>query len=151
MDWGAVIEAPAGQSRRFYLVTVLSNVLRKNSAQDHRDLARAVHGYLLGVHPERPGPGGKPLSATYGEGSTGYEPEQKALILQTDTQEALIALGYEIGEIDGQIGKGTRAAIRKFQKGQGLSADGKPSTTLLAKMRTVAQQKGLARPSLPAD
>ncbi len=125
----AVIETPAGQDRLFYMVSVLSNVLRKNSAQDHRDLARAIHGYLLGVHPEKPGPGGKPLSASYGEGF----------------------LGYEIGEIDGVIGRGTRAAIKKYQHSQGVPANGKPSSNLLKSMRKVAQQKGLARPAPGAD
>jgi hypothetical protein len=143
----AIIETPAGQDRLYYLVSVLSNVLRKNSAQDHRDLARAIHSHLLSLHPEQPGKDGKPLSATYGEGFIGYEAEQKELALKTDTQEALIALGYEIGEIDGKIGRATRAAIQKFQKTHGLSANGRPSEALLQKMRSVAQQKGLARPT----
>jgi hypothetical protein len=143
----AIIETPAGQDRLFYMVSVLSNVLRKNSAQDHRDLARAIHGQLLSAHPERPGPDGKPLSATYGQGFIGYEAEQAALSLKTDTQEALLALGYEIGEIDGVIGRGTRAAIKKFQQSQGIAASGKPSPQLLQSMRKVAQQKGLARPT----
>jgi len=147
----AVIETPAGQDRLFYMVSVLSNVLRKNSAQDHRDLARAIHGYLLGIHPEKPGPDGKPLSASYGEGFIGYEAEQAALALKTDTQEALIALGYEIGEIDGVIGRGTRAAIKKFQQSQGIPANGKPSPELIQSMRKVAQQKGLARPAPGTD
>jgi len=147
----AIIETPAGQERLFYMVSVLSNVLRKNSAQDHRDLARAIHGYLLSAHPEKPGPDGKPMSATYGQGFIGYEAEQAALSLKTDTQEALLALGYEVGEIDGVIGRGTRAAIKKFQQAQGLAANGKPSAELLQRMRTVAQQKGLARPATGAD
>jgi hypothetical protein len=147
----AVIETPAGQDRLFYMVSVLSNVLRKNSAQDHRDLAGAIHGYLLGIHPEKPGPDGKPLSASYGTDFIGYEAEQAALTLKTDTQEALLALGYEVGEIDGVIGRGTRAAIMKFQKSQGIAANGKPSAELLQKMRTVAQQKGLARPTGGGD
>jgi len=143
---GFVCKKYHGQDRLFYMVSVLSNVLRKNSAQDHRDLARAIHGYLLGVHPEKPGPDGKPLSASYGEGFIGYEAEQAALALKTDTQEALLALGYEIGEIDGVIGRGTRAAIKEFQKAQGIPVTGKPSPKLIQSMRKVAEQKGLARP-----
>jgi hypothetical protein len=54
MNSVAIIETPAGQDRLYYMVTVLSNVLRKNSAQDHRDLARAVHGMLLSQHPAKP-------------------------------------------------------------------------------------------------
>ena len=58
----AIVETPAGQSRLFYMATVLSNVLRKNSAQDHRDLARAIHGRLLEEHPNNAS------AATFGEG-----------------------------------------------------------------------------------
>ena len=66
--------------------------------------------------------------------------------LKLETQEALLALGYEIGEIDGIIGRGTRDAIRAFQKAQGDPVDGKPSAALLDKMRRVAQSQGLSRP-----
>jgi hypothetical protein len=152
MNSVAIIETPAGQDRLYYMVTVLSNVLRKNSAQDHRDLARAIHGMLLAQHPEKPvPPGEKPPSATYGEGFIGYEAERKELALKTDTQEALLALGYEIGDIDGLIGSATRTAIRSFQKSQGLTADSAPSAALLARMRRVAREKGLARPALPPE
>jgi hypothetical protein len=147
MNSVAIIETPAGQDRLYYMVTVLSNVLRKNSAQDHRDLARAVHGLLLADHPEKPvAPGEKPTSATYGEGFIGYEAERRELTLKTDTQEELLALGYDIGEIDGVIGSATRKAIRDFQKSQGLATDGVPSASLLAAMQRVALEKGLARP-----
>ena len=105
MNSVAIIETPAGQDRLYYMVSVLSNVLRKNSAEDHRDLARAVHAHAA----RRPSaearpPGEKPPSATYGEGFIGYEAERKELTLKVDTQEALLALGYEIGDIDGVIG-----------------------------------------------
>ena len=68
------------------------------------------------------------------------------MTLKVDTQEALLALGYEIGDIDGQIGPATRKAIRAFEKKQGLKVSGQPSVTLVDKMRKIAQQKGLARP-----
>jgi len=142
----AIIETPAGQDRLHYMVSVLSNVLRKNSAQDHRDLARAIHGMLLHDHPlQRPGPGELPLSATFGEGFIGYEAERQAVQLKFETQEALLGLGYEIGEIDGVIGTNTRKAIKDFQQTQGLKADGKTSAELVQQMRKVAQQKGLIR------
>ena len=142
----AIIETPAGQDRLNYMVSVLSNVLRKNSAQDHRDLARAIHGMLLHDHPAQPpGPGEMPRSATYGEGFIGYEAERQAVRLKFETQEALLGLGYDIGEIDGVIGSNTRKAIRDFQQTQGLKADGKPSAKLAQQMRKVAQEKGLIR------
>jgi sulfite reductase alpha subunit-like flavoprotein len=128
------------------MVTVLSNVLRKNSAQDHRDLARAIHGMLLHDHPvQPPAPGELPRSATYGEGFIGYAAERQAVQLKFETQEALLGLGYDIGDIDGIIGANTRKAIKDFQQTQGLKADGKPSEKLVQQMRKVAQEKGLIR------
>ena len=143
MNSVAIVETPAGQDRLYYMVTVLSNVLRKNSAQDHRDLARAIHASLLDDHPR---PDGDTTRAAYGDGFIGYEAERAALKLKADTQEALLALGYDIGEIDGVIGPATRKAIRRFQESQGIAADGTPSAALLDAMRKVAQDKGLARP-----
>ena len=143
----AIIETEAGQDRLFYAVAVLSNVLKKNSAQDHRDLARAVHGALLRDHPAKPVPEGELAPrVSYGKGFIGYEEERREIQLKLDIQEALIALGYEIGEIDGAIGPATRGAIRSFQQAQGDSADGLPTATLLQKLRQVAQDRGLLRP-----
>jgi hypothetical protein len=147
MNSTAIIETPAGQDRLFYTVTVLSNVLRKNSAADHRDLARAVHERLMRDHPARPlDKGERASSLTYGEGFIGYQSERKQLALSVDTQEMLVALGYDIGEIDGRIGRDTRKAIAAFQASQGLTADGKASEQLVATMRKIAQEKGLSRP-----
>jgi hypothetical protein len=144
----AIIETKAGQDRLYYMAAVLSNVLRKNSARDHRDLARAVHGMLLADHPEKSvAKGQRPPSATYGEGFIGYEAERRTARLKFEIQEALTDLGYDLGEIDGQIGSATRKAIRAFQKSEGIPADGKVSEALLARMQKVAQAKGLARPS----
>ena len=143
----AIIETEAGQDRLFYAVAVLSNVLRKNSAQDHRDLARTIHGMLLGNHPPKPAPAGElPSHATYGRGFIGYEEERKEMRLKLDIQEALLALGYEIGDIDGAIGTKTRSAIRTFQKAQGESVDGVPTAALLQEMSQVAQSRGRIRP-----
>jgi len=136
----AVIETPAGADRLYYMVTVLSNVLRKNSAQDHRDLARAVHGMLLADHP-----GEATITAGFGEGFIGYEAERAEIRLKVDVQEALVALGYDIGEIDGRIGPKTRGAIRTYQKTQGLPADGNATASLLTHMRSTARAQGLMR------
>ncbi|MGI9592044.1 MAG: peptidoglycan-binding protein [Myxococcota bacterium] len=141
MNSTAIIETPAGQDQLYYIVSVLSNVLRKNSAQDHRDLARAIHQKLLREHKDR-----KADKIAYGKGFIGYEAERREITLKVDTQEALLDLGYDIGEIDGQIGPATRKAIRAFQKSQGLKTTGQTSVELVDRMRQVAQQKGLARP-----
>jgi len=39
----AIVEHPAGERRLFYLVVVMSNVLRKNSAVAHQTLATRIH------------------------------------------------------------------------------------------------------------
>jgi hypothetical protein len=39
----AIVEYPAGERRLYYLVVVMSNVLRKNSAVEHQSLATRVH------------------------------------------------------------------------------------------------------------
>lgn len=148
MNSVAIVESPAGQNRLFYMVAVLSNVLRKNSAQDHRDLARAIHGMLLRDHPAAPVPAGElPPSATFGEGFIGYTSERQAVKLAIDTQEALLDLGYDIGDIDGVIGPKSRKAIREFQKTEGLSVTGSPSPALLKRLRQVAEAQGRARPA----
>jgi hypothetical protein len=148
MNSVAIVESPAGQNRLYYITTVLSNVLRKNSAQDHRDLARAIQSMLLNDHPPKPlAAGEQPPSLTYGQGFIGYQTERQELQLAVDTQEALLDLGYDIGEMDGVIGPKTRKAIQQFQREQGLSPSGRSSTDLVARMRRVAEEKGLARPS----
>jgi hypothetical protein len=145
MNSVAIVESPAGQDGLYYMTTVLSNVLRKNSAQDHADLARAIQQQLLADHP-----GSGLDKTTFGRDFIGYAEERQALELAVQTQEALLTLGYDIGEIDGIVGAGTRKAIRSFQSAQGLRADGEPSAPLLERMHAVAQQKGLARPAATA-
>jgi len=46
----AVVESPAGKPRLFYMVTLLSNVLRKNSAVDHQTLATRIHRLIEKHH-----------------------------------------------------------------------------------------------------
>ncbi len=148
MNSVALVESPAGQNRLFYITTVLSNVLRKNSAQDHRDLARAIQGMLLTDHPEKPlSAGERPPALTYGEGFIGFQTERDELQLAVDTQEALLDLGYDIGEMDGVIGAKTRGAIKQFQTEQGFAANGQTSRSLVTRMREVAVEKGLSRPA----
>jgi hypothetical protein len=142
----AIIESPAGENKLFYMAAVLSNVLRMNSAQDHRDLARAIQQQLMADHP-----GSGPSKLDFGKDFIGYAEERKGVELAAQTQEALLALGYEIGDIDGVIGSKTRAAIKTFQKSQGLAANGVPSDALLQRMKKVALDKGLVRPEITAE
>jgi hypothetical protein len=51
MNSVAIIEWPAGERRIYYMVTLISNVLRKNSAADHQALAGAIHKLLRANRP----------------------------------------------------------------------------------------------------
>lgn len=46
-------------------------------------------------------------------------------------QEKLVALGHDVGEVDGILGAGTRVAVQKEQVRLGLPADAWPTTELL--------------------
>ena len=49
----AVIESPAGQSKHHYMVVIMSNVLRKNSAVVHQTLATRLHRLIESTHRSR--------------------------------------------------------------------------------------------------
>ncbi len=48
----AIVESPAGQPRLHYLVAVMSNVLKVNSAVAHQTLAMRIHRLIESLHPE---------------------------------------------------------------------------------------------------
>ena len=50
MNSVAIVEAPAGEPRLYYMVTLTSNVLRRNSAVDHQTLATRIHRLLERRH-----------------------------------------------------------------------------------------------------
>ena len=52
-----------------------------------------------------------------------------------ELQQKLQEKGYYTGEIDGNLGGGTKAAIRQFQNQAGLPEDGIPSQDLLQALR----------------
>lgn len=51
MNSVAIIEAPAHERRLYYIVTLMSNVLRRNSAVDHQTLAARIHELIESMHP----------------------------------------------------------------------------------------------------
>jgi len=51
-----------------------------------------------------------------------------------ELQRLLIKHGYEIGEVDGKVGSGTRGAIKKAQMKVGLPADSYPTAELIERL-----------------
>ncbi len=48
----AIVESPAADRHLYYFVTLVSNVLRKNSAVDHQTLAARIHRLIEAAHTE---------------------------------------------------------------------------------------------------
>jgi hypothetical protein len=68
MNSVAIVEYPAAERRLYYLVTVMSDVLRKNSALEHQTLATRLQRLIASYHPVPPpappaaGKSGHPLT-----------------------------------------------------------------------------------------
>ena len=60
-----------------------------------------------------------------------------------DFQEGLEALGYELGKCDGDFGKKTETALKKFQEDAGLTADGIAGRKTFTKLNELLAAKGL--------
>ena len=52
-----------------------------------------------------------------------------------ELQSRLKELGYYDGEVDGNFGSGSKAAIQAFQSRNGLEPDGEPTQHLLKALR----------------
>jgi len=53
MNSVAIVEAPAGERKLYYIVTLMSNVLRRNSAVDHQTFATRLHRLIEAYHKPR--------------------------------------------------------------------------------------------------
>ena len=49
----AIVESPAKERKLYYLVSLTSNVLRKNSAVDHQTLATRIHRLIEKAHKKK--------------------------------------------------------------------------------------------------
>ena len=64
-------------------------------------------------------------------------------------QEGLAAAGFEPGGADGRFGPGTRAALRDWQRNQGVAATGYLTETSAAELRAAGEASLAPRPSDP--
>jgi membrane-bound lytic murein transglycosylase B len=121
----AVLLLPAGADGPGFLAFPNHFVIRTYN----NSLAYALS---VGLLADRIG-GAGPLAAAW--------PKETPLSLEDrmEAQQALAKLGYSPGPPDGQIGIGTRQALRAWQKDRGLPADGYLSPGMIAKLK--ASQK----------
>jgi hypothetical protein len=51
MNSVAIVESPPEEGNLYYMVIVISNVLRKNSAVEHQTLGTRIHRLMQKSHP----------------------------------------------------------------------------------------------------
>ncbi|MBW2429048.1 MAG: peptidoglycan-binding protein [Deltaproteobacteria bacterium] len=150
MNSAAIVETPAGVNRLYYLVTLISNVLYKNSAVDHQTLATYIHRLVEANHPPQPpAPGELPPEVTFGRNLIGFSAEQQERLQVANAQAALSQLGYNVGPVDGKYGSQTMSAVKAFQKKQHLKVDGKINDKLLEQLTIAIENLAPADPSQP--
>ncbi len=150
MNSVAIVETPAGIGRLYYMTTIISNVLYKNSAVAHQTLATYIHRIIDAYHPEPPpAPGQLPLELAFGSNLIGFGQQQQQRLQVANAQAALLQLGYRIGKIDGKAGPKTVAAVRAFQKQHHLKVDGKISAKLLDQLAAAVESRAAAGSSPP--
>jgi hypothetical protein len=150
MNSVAIVETPAGVNRLFYLTTLISNVLYKNSAVDHQTLGTYIHRLIEADHPPQPTPPGQlPTAVTFGRNLIGFGPEQEERLHVAKAQAALSKLGFDLGKIDGKLGPKTTTAIKAFQKKQDMKADGKITDKLLEALEAATEKLPPTDPSQP--
>jgi peptidoglycan hydrolase-like protein with peptidoglycan-binding domain len=63
----------------------------------------------------------------------------------------LSALGYDIGKVDGKIGKGTRAAVKDQQVKLGLPPDSYPAADIIDQLGTGKAARKATKPATKAS
>ena len=117
IDDGPDGDLRAGIKRLHFMATLISNVLYRNSAVDHQTLATYIHRIIEADHPPPQMESGQlPPELSFGRNLIGFDEVQRERLEVATAQAALSKLGYEVGKIDGILGRKTTAAIRAFQK-----------------------------------
>ncbi|MEN8840886.1 MAG: peptidoglycan-binding protein, partial [Octadecabacter sp.] len=117
---GRTIQPQAGGVR--FTVTRNFNVIK---TYNNSDLYALGVGHLA----DRLG-GAGPLQGSFPRDANGLSREDRLAI-----QRGLAARGYDVGTIDGVIGRLTEAAISDFQQRQGLAVTGVASAEVLSALR----------------
>lgn len=121
-DQRAELKMPGGGNGPGFLMTKNFFVIKRYNASD---------SYALGVGllaDQIAGYGGMQLAWDRPDGSLDIKQKFE---LQTRLKE----LGYYDGEVDGNFGSGSKAAIQAFQNRNGLAPDGEPTQHLLRALR----------------
>lgn len=118
----ASILLPAGGQGAAFMIFRNFAVIERYNAAD---------AYVIGVGHLSDRISGKPAIAAR------WPREDRALTLseRKEMQQRLTSAGFSTQGVDGRIGPKTLAAVRAFQRSQGLAADGYASLTLLQKLR----------------
>ncbi|HGG03883.1 MAG TPA: lytic murein transglycosylase [Aliiroseovarius sp.] len=120
---GAQIVTPAGQSGPAFKLFHNYKVLRRyNNALSYAISVGHLADRLAG---------GGPFQTPFAP-----DPQGLSLADRKDMQRRLAAAGFDPGGLDGVIGPKTIAAIRAYQRANGLTVDGVASRALLAHLRT---------------
>jgi membrane-bound lytic murein transglycosylase B len=113
---------PAGSNGPAFLVTANYDVIKRYNSSDAYALGVALLGDRL--------TGGAGVQASWPRNEPRMNTSQRE-----ELQRRLRDLGYYSGDIDGMFGSMTREAVRNFQRGRGLPADGYANMALLETLR----------------
>lgn len=116
---------PAGAYGPAFLLFDNFNIIKRYNNADSYALAVSLLADQLAGRPS--------LSRPWPTNITMLTPDQAR-----EMQEALNALGYSAGGVDGIIGRNTRKALQSFQKDRGLIADGFPTVEMLTAVQTAS-------------
>ena len=117
---GAIYLPAGARGPAFMAFDNFRTVLKYNNAASY---ALAVCYLAQRIH------GGLPIMASWPRDEQPLTSDQR-----TQFQTALQTLGYDIGTIDGVLGRKTRSALRQYQKTHGLAADGFPTMEMLGRL-----------------
>ncbi len=113
---------PAGSNGPAFLVTANYDVIKRYNSSDAYALGVALLGDRL--------TGGAGVEASWPRNEPRLNTSQRE-----ELQRRLRDLGYYSGDVDGMFGSMTREAVRRFQRGRGLPADGYANMALLETLR----------------